>query len=112
MRAVFTVEEQARRTRVTELRKELDSLNAQRPTFQVDADGDIVCPFCGASHFTYIEDIGNSRSVGEFLADERTLLIEGFYETDGCDDGDDGRLLCLGCGEDVGIPANVEVDFE
>jgi hypothetical protein len=107
----ITPEEQTRRDRIKEIRTELDALNGARPIVHVDAEGDLVCPFCGASDFQYIEDIGNSRKLDSFDAETRELRIDGFYETNGSDDGDDGRLFCNECYEEAGIPADVEIDW-
>lgn len=74
----------------------------------------LVCPKCEAStknsRFKYVEDIENRRDVNGFREDG-ALLIEGFYETEGGDDGADPRIECQNCLETFAIPTDLEIDF-
>lgn len=76
----------------------------------------LVCPNpkCGVSdkesRFKYVEDIENRRDVNGFREDG-VLLIEGFYETEGGDDGADPRIECQNCLETFAIPPDLEIDF-
>lgn len=94
-----------------------------------DGDGDprLVCPHCGFSHDPgalprYVENIGNERRLAhvERLTPDPGLTqppsyfisIDGFYETDGWDDGENGRLLCRDCSEPFDFPKETDYDFE
>ena len=84
------------------------------------------CPKCGCedvSQFVYLEDIINCRKVLH-VEDDGTLVIDGHYDTDGYDDGDNPRLQCHNevsgdapdsvgniCMHEFPIPDDVETDF-
>ena len=44
----------------------------------------------------YVEDISNWRRV--LGRENGKIVVEGFYETEGFDDGTNCRLMCLDCG--------------
>ena len=73
----------------------------------------IECPHCHAvsDEHKYIEDIGNERSLNG-INEDGTLIINGHYETEGYDDGDNGRLACGACYKSFAIPTSLEIDFE
>lgn len=77
----------------------------------------LACPHCGSTALDYYyEDISNRRDVTNRLQNiggNLTLCIDGFYETDGCDEGGDNpRLECSGCNKECTIPESVEVSFD
>jgi len=79
-----------------------------RPTKVVH--GKLRCPDCKRNtEFKYYEDIMNYRTVRGI--ENGVLVIEGFYETDGSDDGENPRLCCQSCFGDFALPKAVEVDF-
>jgi len=73
---------------------------------------ELICPHCGESdNFTFYEDISSRRSVNG-INEQGDLEIEGFYETDGCDeDGENERLLCDSCLKECRIPDSLGVAF-
>jgi hypothetical protein len=76
---------------------------------------ELECPHCHAvgGLNSYFETIANRRRVNGFVendGDKPLLSIDGFYETDGCDEnGDDPRLCCSACDRECRIPAAVEI---
>ena len=65
---------------------------------------DIKCEECGDTDVIYVEDISCWRRV--MGSEDGKTIINGFYRTDGFDDGDDPRFLCRSCGH--GWPADTE----
>ena len=83
------------------------------------ADQTIRCPECGnedVTLFRYLEDIQNWRRCQALS--ENTLTIDGYYETDGYDDGANPRLECHAatddgdeCLHEFPIPDGIELEF-
>jgi hypothetical protein len=84
-----------------------------------DADGEeipeqLACPACGKTRLTrYYEDIANRRDVVGLVQVEgkHVLEIQSFYETDGCDDGENPRLVCDECFCECLVPEGIELEF-
>jgi hypothetical protein len=73
------------------------------------AGGQLRCPSCGCQDFRYLEDIQNARRVTGI--EGGLLTIDGFYETDGFDDGENPRLMCCDCCAEYALPGDLECEF-
>ena len=70
------------------------------------------CPAClSCGEFRYIEDISCGRNVILGEPGETPLKIHGFYETEGFDDGDNGRFECVACGHEWPVPKDLEIEW-
>lgn len=69
----------------------------------------LACPKCESTDVRYTEDIGNDRLVNPLKG--KTVPVDSFYQTDGLDDGEDGRLYCRDCGEEFDIPEGLEIEW-
>jgi hypothetical protein len=115
-KATLPKEEVERQAEEAALTEKLRAVQKRRPEALVmqDDDGEyyLECPFCGnPDDFHYEEDIVNSRAVNGISDDGEQLEVEGYYETEGGDDGDDGRLLCGGCYENLNTPSKLGIDW-
>ena len=75
------------------------------PYARLTKRGRLKCPG-GArvgDRFQWIEDIGNERRVMRVDIDEKTVIIDRHYSTDGFENGEAGRLVCL-CNTEFLIP--------
>ena len=56
---------------------------------------EIKCDECGENDVVYVEDISCWRRV--LGSKDGTTIVDGFYNTDGFDDGTNSRFLCRSC---------------
>lgn len=92
--------------------------------FAIVRDGALCCPHegcdeCiepngaedsdGAEGWHYLEYIQNMRTINGYNHEDGTLTIEGYYKTDGLDDGP-GYISCPK-GHEMRIPESVATDF-
>ncbi|MCI0527005.1 MAG: hypothetical protein L0Y56_06055 [Nitrospira sp.] len=72
---------------------------------------DFTCPNGHSGDIVYLEDLTSFRRINGY-AEDGTLLVEGFYETEGFDEqATNPRFCCEECGEEFPIPDEVEIDF-
>jgi hypothetical protein len=78
-------------------------------------EGTLVCPHCGnacGDGDTYVEDIGCARRVLGQNDEEATVEIDGYYETDGFDEGGEHpRIMCASCDQEYTIPSAFDLEF-
>ena len=77
-------------------------LNAKRQTLR--------CGYCGSTDLRYIEDISCERAL-QGINEAGRLIIHGYYQTDGWDDGGNARLYCGDCSESSDLPAGLDIEF-
>lgn len=56
---------------------------------------DVLCENCGGKELLYVEDISCWRRVRG--REDGKIVVDGYYETDGFDDGTNFRLMCRSC---------------
>jgi hypothetical protein len=69
-------------------------------------------PKCGSGQLHYLEDVTCERDVDESRSTPTRLVINGFYTSEGWDEGaENPRLSCRECGAEFPIPEGVELEF-
>lgn len=83
------------------------AIQGSRPT---PLEASLSCPVCGQRADRYVEVIASQRQLR--LSPEGTVEIEGYYETEGWDEGSLGESLCCPKGHVWPLPSSVSEKIE